>query len=173
MYRSAHCGTVRPSIVSMDVRGSVAWPIQQLPRPTESRLRLESDSLWRGAAAPAPPTYSVGRGSDGAHGHLSVQPVRPTRIRRSVSPRTVSRFGRSARCPTRLSRDTPDEDQIRHRPRKAAMYGVRSSQQRTPRPRRMHRAAVCMPHLPTAKTALSLETHHRRCAGCRPVGDRA
>ena len=45
------------------------------------------------------------------------------------SPRTVSRFGRSARCPVPAARSTRDEDQANHGSRKAAMYGVRPSQQ--------------------------------------------
>ena len=75
---SSHCGPVR--IVSMDVCGALVGPIQQLPRPSEQRLRLEPDSLWRGTTTPASPTYSVGQGSDGAYGHLSVQPCRSVRL---------------------------------------------------------------------------------------------
>ena len=77
--RTVHGVAAVPFLVPVNVRGALLGPTQQLPRPSEQRLRLKPDSLWRGAPWPAP-TCSVGRGSDRAYGHLSVQPCRSVRV---------------------------------------------------------------------------------------------
>lgn len=104
--------------------------VEQLPRSCRYRLPLEPDSSCRGVQRSLRLLFrraGLRRGIWISVG--SAVPIRPIHIWRGVSPRTVSRFGRSARCAAPTTERTPDEGQPHHRPWKEAMHGVRPSPQ--------------------------------------------
>jgi len=161
--RLDRAGADEPTTACAGFVCSASADVQQPPRPWRRRLRLKSDSSCRGVPRP----LRLPNPSGGATtGHMDF--CRFSRAGPSDSPSAgrSSKDGislrRKRRCPVPVARSTPDEDQANHGSRKAAMYGVRPSQQRAPWPRRMHGAAMCLPRLPTAETALNSSELTRR-----------